>query len=171
MPLRATAENFNVVILYERLTYVGKAMATYLHLMRELANDFTPDYRLWRIDVALAPAFAVEAERDIAAAEVIIVAVNGRQPCPPAFQRWSGGAGHEGGPPPHAIITLMEASDELAPVAGSWSNVLCSTATQIHSEVFVCDPPPSRADGTMANQAARLTVRTAAARVPAMFLR
>ena len=141
MPSRAIAGNLNVVILYERLAYVGKAMATYLHLMRDLADDFAPDYRLWRIDLALAPAFAAEAERDIAAAEVIIMAVNGRQPCPPAFQRWTGGEGHGGGQPPRAIIALMEASDEPAPAAGSWSNLLRSAATQIHSEVFVCDPP------------------------------
>ncbi len=140
MPLNAIARKFTVVILYERLAYVGKAMATYLHLMRELADDFAPDFRLWRIDLALAPGLAAEAERDIAAAEVIIMAFNGSQPCPPAFQRWKGGAGHDGGLPPHAIIALMEATKEAAPPTGSWSNVLCGTATQIHSEVFVCDP-------------------------------
>ena len=140
MPLSTIARKFTVVILYERLAYVGRAMATYLHLMRELADDFAPDFRLWRIDLALAPGLAAEAERDIAAAEVIIMALNGSRPCPVAFQRWKGGAGHDGGPPPHAIITLMEATKEAAPPAGSWSNVLCGAATQIHSEVFVCDP-------------------------------
>lgn len=140
MPDLATARKFTVVILYERLAYVGKAMATYLHLMREMADDFAPDFRLWRIDLALAPGLAAEAERDIAAAEVIIMALNGSRPCPPAFQRWQGGAGHDGGLPPHAIIALMESAQEAAPEAGSWSNVLRGTATQIHSEVFVCDP-------------------------------
>lgn len=145
MPIRATTEDFTVVILYERMAYVGKAMATYLHLRRELADNFAAHFRLWRIETALTPAFAARAERDIAAAEVIIMAVDGRQACPPAFQRWKGGAGHEGGQPPHAIITLMDASAESALTEGSWSNVLRGTATQIHSEVFVCDPPLSRA--------------------------
>ncbi len=135
----AIRENFNVVILYERLAYVGRAMATYLHLMRQLAGDFTPDFRLWRIDLALAPGMATEAERDIAAAEVIIMALDGRRPCPLAFQRWRGGAGHDGGLPPHAIIALMEASHAAASAVGSWSNVLHDAATQIHAEVFVCD--------------------------------
>jgi hypothetical protein len=136
---------FNVVILYEQLAYVGKAMATYLHLMRELADDFAPDFRLWRLDAALAPASAAEAERDIATAEVIIVAVSGGEPCPPAFQRWKSGAGHGGGPPPRAIIALMAASPQPVPAEGSWSNVLCGAGTQIHSEVFVCHPPVSAA--------------------------
>lgn len=140
MPGCAIAAKLNVVILYERLVYVRKAMATYLHLVRELAGDFAPDFRLWRIDAALAPELAAEAERDIAAAEVIIMAINGRENCPPAFQRWKDRAGQSGGPPPHAVIALMEASDEPVPAAESWSGILRRTATQIHPEVFVCDP-------------------------------
>jgi len=162
MPHRATVEDFNIVILYERLAYVGRAMATYLHLIRGLADDFAPRFRLWRIEQALAPDFAEYAERDIAAAEVIIMAVDGAQPCPPAFQRWTCGAGHGGGPPPHAIIALMEASAGPAPVTGSWSNLLRHTATQIHSEVFVCDPPASRAGATMTGPVARLFTSRAA---------
>ncbi|HKB57696.1 MAG TPA: hypothetical protein VKC51_08910 [Lacunisphaera sp.] len=133
------AKKFNVVILYEHLAYVRKAMATYLHLVRELAGDFVPDFRLWRIDAALAPELAAEAGRNIAAAEVIIMAVNGRETCPLAFQRWKDRAGQSGGLPPHAVIALMEASDESVPAAESWSGVLCGAATQIHPEVFVCD--------------------------------
>jgi len=114
-------------------------MATYLRLERDLADEFMPDFRLWRIDIATEPAFADEAERDIAAAEVIIVAVNGRHPCPPAFQRWRGGLGQAGGPPPRAIIALIDSSEESAPEPESWASVLREAATQIHSEVFVCD--------------------------------
>jgi len=139
VPVCATVEKFKVVILYERLSYVSRAMATCRHLMRELEDDYAPDFCLWRIENALTPAWAAEAERDIAAAEVIIMAVDGRQRCPLAFQRWKGGAGHEGGQPPHAIISLMAASDDSSPEAGSWSNVLRGTATQINSEVFVCE--------------------------------
>jgi len=133
-------ETLNVVILYQHLAYMGRAMATYLRLERELAEEFTPDFRLWRIDIATEPAFADEAERDIAAAEVIIVAVNGGQSCPPAFQRWRGGLGQAGGPPPRAIIALVDSSDEMVAAPESWASVLREAATQIHSEVFVCGP-------------------------------
>ncbi len=136
-------EKLSVVILYERLAYVGKAVATYLHLIRELSGEFSPDFRLWRIDLALDPTLATEAERDLANAEVIIMALNGRKRCPPEFQRWKNGAGHGGGPAPHAVIALMEAFDEPVPAAESWSELLHGTTTQIHSEVFVCDRPAS----------------------------
>jgi hypothetical protein len=139
MPFLTTTEDLTVVILYERLAYVGKAVATYLHLQRDLATEFATHFRLWRIDAALSPALAAEAERDIAEAEVIIMAVDGRQQCPEAFRRWKLGAGHQGGQPPHAIIALMDASAESAGTQGSWSNVLHDTATEIHSEVYICD--------------------------------
>ena len=138
-----SVEKLNVVILYQHLAYMGRAMATYLRLERELAEEFTPDFRVWRMDIATEPEFADEAERDIAAAEVIIMAVNGRQPCPPAFQRWRGGRGQAGGPPPRAIIALIESSDESTPAPESWTRVLREAATQIHSEVFVCDAAQS----------------------------
>lgn len=143
-PGHSNAQKLSVVILYEHLTYVGRAVATYLHLMRDLAGDYDADFRLWHIERALEPAQTAEAESDIAAAEVIIMAVNGSQQCPPAFLRWKDGAGHGGGRPPHAIIALMEASNELAPSAESWSHVLRGAGTQIHPEVFDCD---STADG------------------------
>ncbi len=129
----------NVVILYERLAYVKKAVTTYLHLTRDLAGEYSPDFRLWRIDLALEPEFSAEAERDLADAEVIIMAIHGHQPCPPEFQRWKNGAGHLGGPAPHAVIALIEVSDEPKPAAESWSELLQCAATQIHAEVFVCD--------------------------------
>lgn len=48
--------------------------------------------------------------------------------------------GHQGGPAPHTIIALMDASDEPEPAAESWSGLLQMAATRIHSEVFVCEP-------------------------------
>lgn len=151
-PFRPPAEKLNIVILYERLLHVGKAVATYLHLIRELPGEFSPDFRLWRIDLALEPVFKAEAERDLADAAVIIVAVNGRQACPPEFQRWRKGVGHGGGPPPHAIIALMGASREAVPEAGSWSMLLDGVATQIHPEVFVCEPAAGRTRRSFAGE-------------------
>jgi hypothetical protein len=137
-------EKLNIVILYERLAHVGKAVATYLHLTRELAEEFSPDFRLWRLDLTLEPAFSVEAEQDLADADVIIMAINGGQPCPLEYQRWKHGAGHHGGPAPHAIIALMDAPDDPEPGSGSWSGLLHTAATRIHSEVFICKEANSR---------------------------
>jgi len=138
-PDHPAAEKLNVVILYERLGYVSKAVATYLQLTRDLGEECSPDFRLWRIDLTLEPAFTAEAERDIADADVIIVAANGRQRCPSEFLRWKSGVGHGGGLAPQAVIALMDGSDEPAPAAESWSGLLHEAATQIHAEVFVCD--------------------------------
>lgn len=161
-------EKLNVVILYERLAYVARAMAAYAHLARELAADFTPDFRVWRLDIAQAPGFADEAERDIAAAGVIIMAVDGHKPCPPAFHRWKGGAGAEGGGLPRAVIAFTETNDGsgpgIVPPAESWIEILRSSATQISDEVFVCDPPPAllvgpRAEAEPSGIPARPTAR------------
>lgn len=130
-----------VVILYESRHQVGKAVATYHHLVRELSEDIAPDFHLWRLDVAVEPACAAEAERDLAAAGVIIVAVNGDRPCPPVFQRWQGGRDGKAGPSSCAIIALVEASEDPAPCPGSWRGILRQAATQIHPEVFVWNPP------------------------------
>ena len=138
-PDHPVTDKLNVVILYERLAYVSKAASTYLHLTRDLSDEYATDFRLWRIDLTLEAAFSAEAERDFADADVIIVAVNGSQKCPLEFQRWKQGTGHEGGPAPHAVIALMEASDEPDAAAESWSGLLHGAATQIHSEVFVCE--------------------------------
>ncbi len=147
MPRVPTAEKLHIVILYENLRYVGKAMATYLHLVRELGDEFTPDFHLWRLDVAAETGCAEEVERDIAAAGVIIVAISGHQPCPPVFQRWrSGDRDGKAGLAACAIIALVEGSEGRTPVVGSWNGFLRVNATQIHPEVFVWDPFLARDD-------------------------
>lgn len=147
MPRVPTAEKLHIVILYESLRYVGKAMATYLHLVRELGDEFTPDFHLWRLDVAAEPGCGEEVVRDIAAAGVIIVAMNGHQPCPPVFQRRRG-ADRDGKAclPACAIIALVEVSEGPTPAIGSWNSFLRMDATQIHPEVFVWDPFLARDD-------------------------
>jgi hypothetical protein len=62
-----TADKFNVVILYDCFTSVGRAMAAYLHLTRELENELTPELRIWRVDVATSPECATQANGDIEA--------------------------------------------------------------------------------------------------------
>ena len=72
-----SVRNFPVVMLYDNYESVGKAMATYSQLTHELEGDFQPDLRIWRLDVALSPECSAEANRDIEAAEVIIMTVHG----------------------------------------------------------------------------------------------
>ena len=140
----------NVVILYESMRHVGKAMATYHYLMRELADDLAPDFYLWRMDVAVEPRCAVEAERDLSAAGVIIVATDGRQPCPPVFQRWRAFRNGKASLPSCAVIALVEASQGPAPATGSWNSILRVAATQIHPEIFVWNPLLPSDDGAWA---------------------
>ena len=133
------AEAFNIVVLYERSDLLGKAMATCCHLRRELDNEFTSDLRVWRIDVATSPEFSAEASRDIAAAEIIILGVSGNQHCPPEFRRWTETATGPGGSH-RAVIAIVEGADEPAAAGETWNSVLRGSATQIHPEIFVCEP-------------------------------
>lgn len=133
------AKNFPVVMLYDNFESVGKAMATYAQLTQELDNEFRPDLRIWRLDVALSPECSAEANHDIEAAEVIIMTVHGNEPCPPAFLHWKAGAGGGSGVPHRAIIAIMESTGEPAPSRDCWSNVLRGVATEIHPELFVCE--------------------------------
>ncbi|MCE0498169.1 MAG: hypothetical protein LV481_09520 [Methylacidiphilales bacterium] len=118
-----TAEKFNVVILYDRFTSVGRAMAAYSHLTRELESEFIPVLRIWRVDVATLPECASQADEDIEAAEMVIMAVRNVQPCPPAFVRWmEGSRGDNGcGLTKRALIAIIEAPDQAAPSADAWN--------------------------------------------------
>ena len=48
------AEKLRVVILYNRLDSVGRAMTAYAHLTRELECECQPELSVWRLDVATA---------------------------------------------------------------------------------------------------------------------
>lgn len=134
-----SSSHFPVVMLYDNLESVGKAMATYSQLTRELDSDFKPDLRIWRLDVALSPEFSAEANHDIEAAEVIIMTVHGNEACPPAFQHWKAGTGDGRGVPHRAIIAILEPTGDVVPVTDTWSSVLRGVATEIHPELFVCE--------------------------------
>ncbi len=134
-----SSEKYHVVMLYDRVASVGRALATYAHLARDLEDDFKPDLRIWRMDVATSEEYSALASVDIAAAEVIIVTVQANQRCPAAFLHWRGGAG-EGGSAPRGIIVLVETAGEPVPAEGTWNYVLQGAATQIHPEVFVYEP-------------------------------
>lgn len=135
---RETAAVFPVVMLYDHFDSVGNAMATYSHLTRELEDEFQPDLRVWCIEDATSPEYSVQANKDIAAAEVIIMTVRGDEPFPAAFQHWKGGTGQAGCAPPRTIIALIGAADGPEPAADTWNSVLRG----IHPEVFVCEARP-----------------------------
>lgn len=135
----SSARNFPVVMLYDNYESVGKAMATYSQLTHELENDFQPDLRIWRLDVALSPECSAAANHDIEAAEVIIMTVHGNEPCPPEFLHWKEGMGGGAGVPHRAIIAILESTGEPLPETDTWSSVLRGVATEIHPELFVCE--------------------------------
>ena len=134
-----TARSFPVVMLYDNYESVGKAMATYSQLTQELESDFQPDLRIWRLDVALSPECAADANHDIEAAEVIIMTVHGNEPCPPEFLHWKEGMSGGAGVPHRAIIAILESTGEPLPDTDTWSSVLRGVATEIHPELFVCE--------------------------------
>ena len=75
---------------------------------------------------------------------MIIVAVDGQPALPAGISLLEASHGHQGGPAPHTIIALMDAADEPATAAESWSGLLRMAATRIHSEDFVCEPAEYR---------------------------
>lgn len=153
----ASPERFNVVILYEQRAFVGRAMSTYFHLQRELGSNFESELRIWRIDAMTLAEFAAEANRDVEAADVIILAVHGGQPCPPPFQNWQTTAGSRPGVPRRAVIAIAETFAEPTPAAESWTSMLRGSATQIHPEIFVWDPPEERAETIVEPEFGRLS--------------
>jgi len=131
---------FNIVILYDDLTSIGRAMAAYSHLTRELGDEFTPELRIWRIDVAASREYAAQADDEIETAEMIILAVRGSQPCPVAFRRWTERVRDGCGPPNPALIAIIEGADEPATSIGTWSSILRGTAAQMHPDIFLWAP-------------------------------
>src|SRR5471030_2774487 len=125
-----TAAKFPVVMLYDHFDSVGKAMATYSHLTRELEEEYDPDLSVWCIEDAASAEYSAQANKDIAAAEVIIMTVRGDEPFPAAFHHWKGGVEDGGIAPPKAIVALIGTADNPAPAADSWNSVLRGAATQ-----------------------------------------
>ena len=134
------AEKLRVVILYDHPDSVGRAMAVYARLARGLQCECQPELSIWRLDDATSAGFAVKADFDIAGAGIVLMAVHGSEPCPPAFLHWRERAWQDEGAPPRIWIALVAAPDEPAPVAGAWTNTLRLSATQIHPGIFVWEP-------------------------------
>lgn len=144
-----TVEEFPVVMLYDHLSSLGAAMATYAHLTHELEAEFKPELKVWSMDEAASPEHSAKANADIAAAEVILVTVRSNHPWPEAFLHWKKGTRSDGSASPHGVVALIEAGDDgPLPTTGSWNNVLRSSATQIHPEVFVYETTADVAAGS-----------------------
>ena len=143
MDAREIAEKLRVVILYDRLESVGRAMAAYADLTRDFECECMPELSIWRLDVATSPEFAVKADYDIAAAEIVLMAVRGSAPCPTAFQHWKERAWQDEGVPPRIWIAIVVAEPEMPtriPADTTWATTLRSSATQIHPEIFAWEP-------------------------------
>jgi hypothetical protein len=134
-------DKFNVVILYDHVASVGRAMAAYACLTRELENEITPELRIWRIDIATLPECAAQADDDIRAAEMVIMAVRGNQPCPAGFHRWSEETAGYLGLAQRALIALVDAVDEPARSAGTWHCMIRKIVEQIQLDVFLWTAP------------------------------
>ena len=71
----ALIEHFQIVLLYDQFSSIGRAMDTYAHVTQELDPDLLPRLRIWRIDVAVSAEFSSRANEDLAEAGLIIVTV------------------------------------------------------------------------------------------------
>jgi len=140
MPSSTTTEKFNIVILYDHVRSVGRAMEAWSHLTQELENEFLPELRIWRIDIAISPEYAAQAQDDIKAAQMVIMAVRGGQPCPAAFLHWIAGAEEDGGLPNRALVVIMEAVDRSDLSRGTWTSTLRVTVAQTQLDVFFWEP-------------------------------
>jgi hypothetical protein len=140
MPTGQAPDSFNVLILYDQFASVGRAMAAYLHISRELGDEFVTELSVWRIDVAASPEHAARAEDEIRTAELVILAVCGSQTCPVELQRWTEGAVGGGCLPKQALIVLGEEDKEPAQSVGTWNSVLRSAAAQSKLNVFLWAP-------------------------------
>ena len=94
-------------------------MAAYWLLGRELKGRFTFELRTWRIDVATLPEYTTQAADDIAAAEVLIMALRVSQPFSTALLRWAGKTS-DGccGVPRRALIAIVEETGKPAKADG-----------------------------------------------------
>jgi hypothetical protein len=135
------AEAFNIVLLYERSDLLSKALATCSLLRRELGDAFALDFHLWRIDLAASAEAAGEADRDIAAADVIVLGVGGNDPFPSWFRSWKKGTVGGRGGPQGAIVAIVDSDHGPGAAGETWNSVLRGGATQIHPEIFVWESP------------------------------
>jgi hypothetical protein len=139
--LSSNAETFHVVILYDHFSAARLAVKAYSHLARELENEFVLKLRIWRVDVAILTDCAENADDDIAAADMVILAVRDTGACFAACQRWTGKTGNRVGMPKQALVAIVEA-DQKNPVATeNWSDVLRSTIEKAQPDAFLWRPP------------------------------
>lgn len=85
----------NAIIIYEECSCAGKASAL-LKRASDRADGATQwSVRPWRLDMLDRPPLAQDAQRDVAEAHLIVLAVCGRSEIPPRLLNWlEGWAGH-----------------------------------------------------------------------------
>ncbi len=133
-------EPFNVVILYDKPAAGGLAVGLYGRLMNELADDCLPELRVWRLDMAAAAELSPEANRDLAAADLIVIAAHGRQTCPSTLRCPPDRTGPLDEPPGQALVVLLEVAGEPDPTSGAWIELLRPTVARRRTEFFEWKP-------------------------------
>jgi hypothetical protein len=141
MPASAGTENFDVAVLYDHFTSVGRAMAAYSHLTRELELGSAAQLHIWRIDVAASPEFFARADVDIREAEIVILAARDNRSCPPEFLPWADGTGNGFGLPKRALIALVETVAPPDPSPRAWSRLLRRMSERALPHVFLWESP------------------------------
>jgi hypothetical protein len=147
MQSKDAAEEFRVVIFYDRLGSVGPAMAAFSHLTRELEGRFPTGLRLWRIDVASLPECKAEANSDIESASMVIMAARRPQAGPRESADWAGdrGVGHSqrpvADPPGTAAMPFLS--------PGTWNHILRGATAQIQMDVFLWVPRLAQRTGAI----------------------
>lgn len=113
-------------------------MAAYWLLGRELKGKFEPELRAWRIDVATLSEYATQAADDIAAADVLIMALRASQPFSTALLRWAGKTS-DGccGVPRRALIAIVEETAAPAKAAESRKSPTHGELAQTRTDVIL----------------------------------
>jgi hypothetical protein len=143
MPSAASAGNFNVVILYDYLEAARLAAAAYAHLARELETEFSVKLHIWRIDVADSADCVQYADDDIAAADMVILAVRDTDSCLSACRKWTDKPRDRLGLPRQALVAII-ADEQKAPLTtGTWDDVLRSTIEKTPLDAFLWRSPAS----------------------------
>lgn len=81
-------EDFNVIILYDQVAAVRRAMGSVGHLVTDFLGDLDIRLDLWRFDVLGLPGLARVATLNAANAEMLIVVMQADGDLPPVVRDW-----------------------------------------------------------------------------------
>lgn len=124
-------------MLYDRIASHGRAMAACSRLILALNREYELELRLWRIAVAASPVWAAQSHEDIAAAELVVVALSGCEDYGAGAPPWTTIADQCGGPAKCLLIAVIEAADERAQLAGAGKGILGGPDAPIQPDALI----------------------------------